>query len=221
LLFFGAVVAGFVRRARAARTSPSDLGLAVAGGGMFLVWLVHTSVDWLHLIPGVTGIALCGAAVLVAPWARDHAAPGRSRLRLATVVLCALVVLFGAVMVGRSALADKYRSDGEDIVATDPRGALDKAADSLSLNDESLPAYYVQAAAHARLGRYEQARASLNQAARREPHDFVTYGLLGDLAVRRGDFAQAKRDYGRAAELNPRDAGLAQLAQRPRTALQR
>jgi len=106
-------------------------------------------------------------------------------------------------------------------VATDPRGALDKAADSLSLNDESLPAYYVQAAAHARLGRYEQARASLNQAARREPHDFVTYGLLGDLAVRRGDFAQAKRDYGRAAELNPRDAGLAQLAQRPRTALQR
>jgi len=61
----------------------------------------------------------------------------------------------------------------------------------------------------------------LNEAARREPHDFVTYGLLGDLAVRRGDFAQAKRDYGRASELNPRDAGLQQLAQRPRSALQR
>jgi len=219
LLFLGAIVAGFVRRARAARTSPSDLGLAVAGGGMFLVWLVHTSVDWLHLIPGVTGIALCGAAVLVAPWARKHAAPGRSRLRLATVVLCALVVLFGATMVGRSALADKYRSDAQDIVATDPRGALDKSADSLSLNDESLPAYYVQAAAHARLGRYEPARASLLEATRREAHDFVPWGLLGDLAVRRGDFAQARRDYGRASELNPRDAGLEQLARRPRSAL--
>ncbi len=49
----------------------------------------------------------------------------------------------------------------------------------------------------------------------------MTYGLLGDLAVRRGDFAQAKRDYGRAAELNPRDTGLEQLAQSPRSALQR
>lgn len=51
LAFLGAIVAGFARRARAARTSASDLGLVVAGGGMFLVWLVHTSVDWLHLSP--------------------------------------------------------------------------------------------------------------------------------------------------------------------------
>lgn len=221
LLFLGAIVAGFVRRARAARTSPADLGLAVAGGGMFLVWLVHTSVDWLHLIPGVTGIALCGAAVLVAPWAREHAAQGRSRLRLATVVLCALVVLFGATMVGRSALADKYRSDAQDILAGDPSGALDKVADSLSLNDESLSAYYVQAAAHARLGLYEPARASLIEATRREPHDFVPWGLLGDLAVRRGDFAQAREDYGRALRLNPRDAGLRAVAEKPRAALGR
>jgi len=221
LLFLGAVVAGFVRRARAARTSASDLGLAVAGGGMFLVWLVHTSVDWLHLIPGLTGIALCGAAVLVAPWARERGARERSPLRLAAIAGCALVVVLGATLVGRSALADKYRSDGEEIVASDPRGALEKAGDSLSLNDESLPAYFVQAAAHARLGRYEPARAALTEATRREPHDWVPWGLLGDLAVRRGDFAQARRDYGRAAALNPRDAGLEALAKDPRSALQR
>ncbi len=45
----------------------------------------------------------------------------------------------------------------------------------------------------------------------------MTWGLLGDLAVRRGDLAQARRDYGQASELNPRDAGLQALARNPRT----
>jgi len=221
LAFLGAVAGGFVRRARAARTSEVDLGLAVAGGGMVLVWLIHTSVDWLHLIPGVTGIALCGAAVLVAPWKRAEGARSRSPLRLAVIGACALLVVFGATLVGKSALADKYRSDSQALAAADPRAALIKAEDSLSLNDESLPAYYAKASAHARLGAYEPARAALVTATRREPHDWVTWGLLGDLAVRRGDFEQARRDYGRASELNPLDAGLEQLAKNPRLALQR
>ena len=220
LAFIGAIVAGFVGKARRARTSPSDLGLAVGGGGMFLVWLVHTSVDWLHLIPGVTGIALCGAAVLVAPWTRSRAPEGaRSRLRLATIVVCGLVVLFGATLVGRAALADKYRADAQDSVAEDPRRALEQAEDSLALNDESLPAYYAKAAALARLNDYRGARAALGEATRREPHDWVTWGLLGDIAVRRGDLAQARRDYGQASELNPRDTGLQALAKNPRAGL--
>ncbi len=33
-------------------TIPRSRLLAVAAGGTFVVWLVHTSVDWLHLIPG-------------------------------------------------------------------------------------------------------------------------------------------------------------------------
>ena len=212
LLFLGAVLAGLARRARAARTSATDLGLAVAGGGMFLVWLVHTSVDWLHLIPGVTGIALCGAAVLVAPWTRAAGASSRSPLRIATIAACALLVLLGATLLGRATLADKYRSDSQEVVETDPREALAKAADSLDLNDESLPAYYAQAAAYARLNDYEHARASLVEATRREPHDFVPRALLGDLAVRRGDERQARREYRRALRLNPNDSGLKESA---------
>jgi len=220
LLFLGAILAGFVRRARRARTSSEDLALAVAGGGMFLVWLVHTSVDWLHLIPGVTGIALCGAAALVAPWKPPREAGGaRSRLRLATIVVCGLVVLVGATLVGRAALADKYSSDSQASVADDPRRALEQAEDFLALNDESLPAYYAKASALARLKDYGGARAALGEATRREPHDFVTWALLGDLAVRRGDLAQARRDYGRASALNPREAGLKALAKNPRAGL--
>jgi Flp pilus assembly protein TadD len=63
------------------------------------------------------------------------------------------------------------------------------------------------------------ARAALLEATRREPHDFVTWALLGDLAVRRGDLAQARRDYGRASELNPRGPGLESLAKNPRAGL--
>ena len=218
LLFVGGILAGFARRVRGARWSERDLGLAVAAGGMFLVWIVHTSVDWLHLIPGLTGIALCGAAVLVAPWRRSHAAEGRSPLRLAAIGACSLVVLSGAVLVGRITLAEKYRKDAEELVRTNPRAALGKARDSLALNDEALPAYYAKAAAYARVNDYGRARAALLEATRREPHDFVTWGLLGDLAVRRGDFDQARRDYGHASRLNPRDEGLKTVARDPQTA---
>ena len=37
----------------------------------------------------------------------------------------------------------------------------------------------------------------------REPHNFVTWALLGDLDVRRGDLAEAAAAYGRASQLNP------------------
>jgi cytochrome c-type biogenesis protein CcmH/NrfG len=50
----------------------------------------------------------------------------------------------------------------------------------------------------------------LREAARREPRNFVTWALLGDLAVRSGNMAVAKQNYRRALALNPRDVGLRQ-----------
>ena len=155
----------------------------------------------------------------VAPWAREGSTGHRSRSRLVGISLCALIVVAGAVLVSGAALADKYSSDAEGIVQTEPRAAIEKAEDSLALNDEALRTYYVRAAAYARVNDYVRARATLLAATRREPHDFVPWGLLGDLAVRRRDFAQARRDYAQAARLNPRDANLANVARDPRIAL--
>ena len=70
---------------------------------------------------------------------------------------------------------------------------------------------YVMAAL-ARQGRYEPARDVLLEATRREPHDFVTWGLLGDLALRAGLVQSAMNYYREASALNPRDAGLSELA---------
>jgi UDP-GlcNAc:undecaprenyl-phosphate/decaprenyl-phosphate GlcNAc-1-phosphate transferase len=207
LTFLVAVGLGFARRARAARVDLRSRGLAVAAGGAFTVWLVQTSVDWMHLIPGLTGIVLCSAAVLVGPW-RSERAPRSGPARIAVVAVGAVVVLLAAVLVGRAALAHRYVGEGRELLASDPVAALDKARSSLDLNDEALPAYYLEAAAWARLNEYARARGALDAAAAREPHDFVTYALLGDLATRRGEDRQALRDYRRALRLNPRSEAL-------------
>src|SRR4030095_4912117 len=70
LLFVGGVAAGPLRQSRHARARAGRGLCAVPAGGAFVAWLAHTSVDWLHNIPGVTGVALCAAAALVSPWAR-------------------------------------------------------------------------------------------------------------------------------------------------------
>ncbi len=64
LVFLAGLGLGACAR-RAARMSASARFLAVAGTGAVVAWLVHTSVDWIHLLPGVTGVALALGAVLL------------------------------------------------------------------------------------------------------------------------------------------------------------
>jgi tetratricopeptide (TPR) repeat protein len=212
-----AVFAGLGRVAVLGRRDPRYVGIAVAAGGMFLTWLVHTSVDWLHLLPGVTAAALAAAAVLLRLPGPGEASPRRGH-RLA-VVLAAAVALAGVLMVGRLALADRYRAEAAGHVGTNPARALADASTARGLNGQSVSVLYVRAAAYARMNRYREARASLLEAIHLEPHNFVTWALLGDLNVRHGDISAAKRAYGRAVELNPRDPSLRALAERPRSAL--
>ena len=224
LLFVGGVfAAAFSRRQRLGLEH--DVRVSVAACGLFTVWLVHTSVDWLYNLPGLTGIGLVGAAVLLrrpepAADVPDAPEPGRAlrsnRRRIALVLGLACLALLAA-SVGRQLTAGLYRQQAEHRVASDPVEALRAANRSLGLNPASLSSYYVKAAAYARLDRYEQARQALSEAARREPHNYVPPGLLGDLAVRHGDFSTASAEYRRASQLNPREPTLAALAANPRS----
>jgi len=207
----GALV-GFGRRALAGRRRAGEAGLAVAAGGAFFVWLVQTSVDWTHLIPGVTAVALCAAAVLVGPWVGRRSTFGGSRATRVAVIGCALLVAFAAVQLGRSTLADLNRRQAQEALAAGNSAlALEETGQALALDDESLRTWYLRAAAFAQRNDYLAARAALGEAARREPSNFVPWALLGDLATRRGENRQAARDYARALSLNPRDPGLAEL----------
>jgi cytochrome c-type biogenesis protein CcmH/NrfG len=90
---------------------------------------------------------------------------------------------------------------------------------AVRLDPAAIGAYYVKAAALARFGEAAAARQVLLDAADREPDRFLTWVLLGDLAVRAGDEAAARRAYGRALELNPRNTDLKRLTADPRSAL--
>jgi tetratricopeptide (TPR) repeat protein len=217
LLFVGAVIAGLWRQSRRALEVPARRMVAVAAGGAFVAWLAHTSVDWLHNIPGVTGVALCATAALVAPWARRRGSSISTRIIVVAVV--GLAAVAAADSVGRLAFADKDRIDARDSLRSDPVEALRLANRSLSLKDQSVPTLYIKSAAYARLGRYRESRATLLEAAKVEPRDHLTWALLGDLSARRGKFRQARAYYKRSLILNPRNPFVKTLVEDPRSAL--
>jgi len=203
---------------RAVRRSPeSGLAVLAAASGLQLTWLAHTSLDWLHLLPGVAGAAwaaLAAVSVLAGGKGRGPRNPtGRFVLTAAVVLLAAATASGVARLATSDALLDRARAT----VRLDPRRALAAADDSLALRAQALDAIYVKAAAHARLGDAQGAERALLLATTYERSNPVPFALLGDLAVRRGRFGEAGRYYGRAAALNPRDPLLAALARDPRS----
>jgi len=214
--FFVAVFIGAWRRAKAARADSAEIGIAVAALGTFTVWLAQTSVDWLHLIPGLTGIALIGAAILLRSEDLEAPAAGLRRVPALALVGALALAAVAAVFVGRATLAEHLRSNARGELSSDPRSALRSADESLSLNPDSLQGYYLEAASLARLHAYDPAKRALLEAIRHEPHDYVSRALLGDLLTRRGAIDAAVESYARASALNPRDRGLRILGSSPR-----
>jgi O-antigen ligase len=215
--FFVAVFVGAWRRSRALTLGQPGIAVVAAALGTFTVWLGQTSVDWLHLIPGLTGIALGAAAILLLPLEPEPEpgrGPRRRRIPLAATIAIIVAGVVAVVFVGRPTLALHLQTQAGEKVATQPLQALDEVGESLSLNPASVQSYYVKAAALARLDAYLPARKALLEAVDREPHNYVSWALLGDLATRRGDVPAALRAYRRAAALNPRDSELRALASR-------
>jgi O-Antigen ligase len=211
---------GAVRMRRGATRSPLRLGLLTAGLGVFTAWLVQASVDWMHLLPGVTAIALAAAAVLI--WPRNRpgprppaASPWPAR-RQAAVALGVAAVVITLIATGaslsRQGLAQVFSSRAQRELTRNPAAALTDANRSLNIDADSTRTYYIKAAAQARFDLAGAAEATLLRALAREPDNFVTWALLGDVAVRERRSAVARLDYLRAHELNPRNQTLAELA---------
>ena len=222
LLMFGLAL-GAWRATRGAGGSEVTRAVVVGALGGVTVWLAHTSVDWMHLLPGVTAIALLLAAVLL----RARSGPATpvissprpvSGRRVAVAVGVAAVVILAGASLSRQGLSERYQRQAFDALPERPADALRAANRSLRLDGEAVRSYYAKAAALARFNEGAAAERTLLEATRKEPRDFVTWALLGDLAVRRDDLAGARRYYGRAATLNPRDPGLRALAANPRVA---
>jgi Tfp pilus assembly protein PilF len=229
--FLGAIGWGACRmRGRAAELQLSR-GLLVAGLGAFVAWLAQTSVDWMHLLPGLTAIALAAVAVLIRPGSRPAAADrslahsplrraltGRPARALGASAVIVTLIVAGASL-SRQGLADLYRSRAQSELDARPAAALTDVNRSLDLDSDSVQSYYVRAAALARFDEAPAAEAALRKALAEEPENFATWALLGDIAVRERKLGAAKRDYVRAHVLNPRNSTLRELALNSRAAL--
>jgi UDP-GlcNAc:undecaprenyl-phosphate GlcNAc-1-phosphate transferase len=220
----GGIALGARRLRRSARRSAMERTLMVAAGGMAVAWLVDTSGDWMHLLPGVTAIALAAAAVLLqgghdTPTAIPGSGAPRLPLRgLAGATAVAFVLVVGGASLLRSELVQRYVGSAQSELGTRPGSAIINAQRALRLDGEDLNAYYIEAAGQARFDRPAAARSALRAAAHEDPQDFVTWILLGDLEVRLRDFRSAQRFYGRAHTLDPDDSAVSALAADPASA---
>ncbi len=162
------------------------------GGGAFVVWLVDTSGDWMHLLPGVSAIGLLAAAVLCCEdgTRRTQERPASRRMGLFLVggAAVALLLIVSGANLMRQGLAQRYLSDAHKQLAHDPASAIRSAQSSLRLDAANLDAYYVAAAGQARFDRASAAYSTLFAAVDEDPHQFVTWVLLGDLEVRLRNF---------------------------------
>lgn len=206
MTLLGGLLWACVTAARGVRDRRFDPALVVAASGMIVSWIVHTSVDWLHLLPSLTGVMLCAFATLTT--SRGPASGATRRLPV-TVVAVAVTVL-AAAGIGRLTLADKLRDDARSALASDPAEAIRLSSRALRLQGDDVQTLYVRAAAFARQNDYVNARRALLDAAAAEPHNFVPPALLGDLALRRGERGVALSSYRAAISLNPLDASLRQ-----------
>ena len=224
-------------RGRTVLTRHAIAGLAAAG----TVVLAQSVVDWIWFVPGVMGIGLfclalaagiasprpvppsgasvadgrrgarvlgaASAALSARPRARTALAGLRGGLSVAGLVAAAILVL--GVFVSDYFVREARTARSADAALAAARSASD-------VNPWAVTPLYLEAATLEDEGDVEGARAALEQALALEPGNFATLGLLGDLESRSGNPAAAGRQYRRAAELNPRDVGLEELARKAR-----
>jgi tetratricopeptide (TPR) repeat protein len=174
----------------------------------------------MHLLPGVTAIALAAIAVLCrgasidAPRTVRPRAPHRL-VPLAGAATVALVLAIGGASLLRAELTGLYVNEARAELAADPAAAIQDAGRALRLDAANLDAYYIKAAGLARYDRASEARATLLDAAGQDPANFVSWTLLGDLEVRAGHLREAKVYYDRALSLDRNDPSLSALAADP------
>ncbi len=203
-----------------------DPATRIAALGLFTAWLAATSVDWLYDIPGLTGMAMLAAAVLVVPapydtttasapatadTGRDRSPPparGRTRPQQAALVASLGALALVAASLGRQYVAALYSDSGQSLVSGRPLAALQKLRKAEQLDPWSMQTQYAVASAYAHLNDYGAARAALLHAERLEPENYVPPALLGDIATRAGDLRTALAAYRRAARLDPLEPAL-------------
>jgi O-Antigen ligase len=178
----------------------ASAGAAAALGAVFVVYLLHASVDWMWESTAVTVLALCAVAVLAARLSEGTLSL-RPRVRAPLVLLAVLAAcvqvpgVLSTTAIRRSQAAERAGQVGL---------ALAWARDAVSAEPWSASAYEQRALVLESEGRFAPAARDLSSAISREPLNYVHWLLLARVQTERGRLADAERDYRRAHSLRPR-----------------
>lgn len=200
---------------RVRRRGSIDEGAAVAGAlAAAVVWLTHSTGDWLWEFPalGTLGLSMLGVAARLRPGAGERrpelrrvASSGLSSAGSAGVrALFAVIVLAAATSLALPGISARYanaayKDGGRDRDATISR--LERAADLNPLSAEPLIALGVIAQ---RLGEADLAVEAFRRGVDRAPENWFAHLELGLATALTGDVRGAEPSLREARRLNPR-----------------
>ncbi len=183
------------RRARRAASA----GAAAAGLALFVVYLVHASVDWMWQSTAITALALAVTAATGARLSRRVGrlqAPVRGGLAVGALV-CAAVQLPGLLSTTEIRRSQSAERRGN------PSLALAWANDAVSAEPWSASASEQRGLVLEAAGRYASAAQDIRHAVSEEPTNFVHWIVLARIDTERGQLNAAVADYRRAHMLRP------------------
>ena len=102
----------------AGRNAPTPARSRSRRLGILVAWLVHTSVDWIHLLPGVTAIAIVAAVCLVRRPEQPRSEARRPALRWGATLGVALARHARGGQPERQALSGHFVSAARSALAT-------------------------------------------------------------------------------------------------------
>jgi hypothetical protein len=201
LLLAAALLLPFVQLGKARK----ELGgfASVALGGCAAYFVLHSSVDWLFLIPAaaIPALVALGACAAAGGLPELRLAPSWQR---AAVGVGALVAALAAVPVY---LSTSLTTRAESQAATSTSRALDTLSLAARVNPWALQPKIVRSAILLDAGRPTEAIRAAKQATGQAPQMWLTWQTLADAERIAGHRAAAAGATARARALNPKGAG--------------
>lgn len=175
-------------------------GVSTAFAAAFVVFLVHSSVDWMWQSTAVAVLALAGVAVVGA-----RGAPRRWRVRWRPRVLAVFFALVaGAVQLPGLISTTEVRNSQAAERAGHPAAALAWADDAITAEPWSASALEQRGLVLEAATRYAPAARDLRRAIAHEPTNYAHYLILARIEAEQGQLAPAVQDLRRARTLRPR-----------------